>query len=227
MRVALNAGLLLNDRSNGMRGGTLFGSHKAETLVRSRLDRDLLRRNFQNVGNILEHRRNVLRDFRPFKRHSCINVDNGEPVVYQQVADVLQQQKTRYPLVAWIGIREVFPDVSEPGCAEERIHDGVEQDVGVGVSVEPFPVRDLHSAKDQLAPFGKAVDVVSESDAGVDGSYLISNVVNSSTGGFHASLTFVTSDDRGPTFTRWINSSRGERSPCASISTLPFVILRV
>jgi hypothetical protein len=45
----------------------------------------------------------------------------------------------------------MLSDIAERGGAEERVHDGVQQDIRVGVAEETEGVRDFHAAENQLA----------------------------------------------------------------------------
>jgi hypothetical protein len=47
----------------------------------------------------------------------------------------------------------MFSDIAERCGAEERVHDGVQQDIRVGVTEETEGVRDFHAAKNQRSPF--------------------------------------------------------------------------
>src|SRR5215203_2746279 len=66
---------------------------------------------------------------------------------------------------ALVGVGKVLADVAEAGRSEQRVDDGVGQDVGVAVAGEPgFGLLDLHAAEDQAATGRQAVGV--EADAG-------------------------------------------------------------
>jgi hypothetical protein len=45
----------------------------------------------------------------------------------------------------------MFSDIAERGGAEERVHDGVQQHIRIGVTEETEGVRDFHAAEDQGA----------------------------------------------------------------------------
>ncbi len=45
----------------------------------------------------------------------------------------------------------MLADVAEARRAEQRVADGMQQHIGIGVAVEPFRVLDLDAADDQLA----------------------------------------------------------------------------
>ena len=64
-----------------------------------------------------------------------------------------------------VGIREMAADVAQPGRAQQRIADRVQQHVGVGVSGQPQVVGNVDAADDELAAGGEGVDVEAVADA--------------------------------------------------------------
>ena len=56
-------------------------------------------------------------------------------------------------------------DVAQPGGAEERIAQGMDEHVAVGMGREAVAVGDLHAAQDQPAAGGEGVDVETVADA--------------------------------------------------------------
>lgn len=147
-----------------MSSSTLFGSHKAESFVGRGLDGYLLRRNIQDAGNVCQHIRNIRGDLRSFQHDRGVNVDDGKSMLLQQIADMLQKQHAGNSPIAGIGVGEVLPDVAKTCSAEESIHDGVEQDIGVRMPVETFVVWNVHSSEGELPSPGKTVNVVSETN---------------------------------------------------------------
>jgi len=61
--------------------------------------------------------------------------------------------------------RKVNADIAEPRRAKDRIHDGVEQDIGVRMTIEPVRRRYLNTAENQSAPFGEAMHVIADPGA--------------------------------------------------------------
>ncbi len=58
-------------------------------------------------------------------------------------------------------------DVAQAGRAEQRVGDGVQQRIGVGMAEQAARVRNLHAAQDQLAALHQRVHVVALADADV------------------------------------------------------------
>src|ERR687898_2044345 len=61
-----------------------------------------------------------------------------------------------------LGGREMLADVAQRGRTEDRVGDGVEQDIGVGMPVQPPIVRDLDPAEDQTPSRREAMSVVAD-----------------------------------------------------------------
>jgi hypothetical protein len=69
------------------------------------------------------------------------------------------------PLERGVCIRKVVSDIPFSCCAQERVGDGMREDIGVGMTVETAIVKDFNSAKDQLAAFGETMHIISNSNA--------------------------------------------------------------
>ena len=53
-------------------------------------------------------------------------------------------------------------DVARRQRAEQRIGDGVDEHVGVGVSLQTFRMRDLYATEHERSAFDKSVHVVAD-----------------------------------------------------------------
>ncbi len=58
-------------------------------------------------------------------------------------------------------------DIAQTCRTEQRVGNGVQQRIGIGVSEQPFFKWDFNSAKYQLSAFGQLVDIVALSDTDV------------------------------------------------------------
>ena len=58
-------------------------------------------------------------------------------------------------------------DVAQARGAEQRVGNGVQQRIGVGMAEQPTRVRNVHAAEDQLAALHQRVYVVALADANV------------------------------------------------------------
>ena len=64
--------------------------------------------------------------------------------------------------IADVVVGKALPNVAEGRRAEQRIHDCVGQDVGVGVAVQSLFKRNFNAAEDELSPGCKAVGVFAD-----------------------------------------------------------------
>ena len=56
-------------------------------------------------------------------------------------------------------------DVAEGGRAKHRIADRMQEHISVGVSREPSLIGDFDAAQDELAPWGKLMEVYPDANA--------------------------------------------------------------
>ena len=59
-----------------------------------------------------------------------------------------------------IAVRKMRADIAHGGGAEQGVDDGVEEHVGIGMSLKTGSVRNQNAAKLERPPLGKAVRVV-------------------------------------------------------------------
>ena len=51
------------------------------------------------------------------------------------------------------------PDVAQTGRTQQRIGDGMQQGIRIGVAEQPFFIRDIHATDDELAARDQLMDV--------------------------------------------------------------------
>src|SRR5207249_2340612 len=113
----------------------------------------------------------------------------------------------------------MLADISQGRCSKKGIANGMKQDVGIRMPQQTQLRGNVDASQDQLPLWTQAMNIVAEPRA--DHFYLILNPENWCWHGSQATLTSVTSANRGPTLTCWIKSSTPERSPSTLISTFP------
>src|SRR5277367_2158610 len=64
-----------------------------------------------------------------------------------------------------IAVREMHSDIAQAASSQNRVSDGVAQDVGVGMSVEAEVGRNLNASQDQLSSANNAMAVPPKSSA--------------------------------------------------------------
>ena len=79
-----------------------------------------------------------------------------------EFAGVGEDLQTADAADGFIGIGEMVADVTFADGTEKGIGDGVGQNVGVGVTLQPAMVRNDDATENEGASFAKAVDVVTE-----------------------------------------------------------------
>ncbi len=153
---------------------SLFIPDKPQSLMCCRLDGDLLHGDLEGVGNVLTHQLGVGGNPRLLEDNGRIDIHHREAMLCKQIRNMLQEDKARDAFVPGVGIGKMLPDVSQRRSPEQRVTDGMEQDVGIGVTFKSQPVWYFHSAEDELSVRYQPVDVVSESNTvqGLNGSTL-------------------------------------------------------
>ena len=76
-----------------------------------------------------------------------------------------QQRQTVRSGKCGVIVREKLPDVAHGGRAEQRIHDGVREHVGIRMTEQAGLVRDIDAAEDKPAAADEAMHVISVSNA--------------------------------------------------------------
>ena len=117
----------------------------------------------EDGGDIVPHLLNVGCQFRALGDDGRVYIAESVPLGIGQRHDVGQELETVGPFVAWVGVGEMFPDVSFRNGPENGVGDGVQQNVGVGVTEKALVVRDVHPSQDQPASFHQAVHVITMS----------------------------------------------------------------
>ena len=103
-------------------------------------------------------------DTRRLREEGGVDILGRPPRLLHEADDLAQQNLTVSVSEALVGGGEMLADVTQRGRAEECVGDGVEQDVGVRMPVQPPIVRDLDAAEDQATSRRKAVSVVADAD---------------------------------------------------------------
>ncbi len=108
--------------------------------------------------------------FRFLRHDGDVDVLN-RPTPAKFVERAIQELLAGRPLPARIGVRKAIPDVARPGRPQERVHDGMQHDVAVGMPLESARVIDGDAAEKEAPTGDQLVDVEPESDRHVSGDY--------------------------------------------------------
>ena len=106
--------------------------------------------------------RTQLRSFADYRRVDVCNAVAGGGDFCD---DRLEKLRRVGALPLRVVVGEVRADVAERRRAKERVDEGVEKRVRVGVPVKPNLSRELHASEDETPALGEPVRVVSEADS--------------------------------------------------------------
>ena len=76
----------------------------------------------------------------------------------------LQKYFAPHRVPAGVGIREEMPDIGLPDGSQNRIANGVHQDIRIGMAVQALRVRYLDTAEEELATLDQPMDVIAYTD---------------------------------------------------------------
>ena len=104
-------------------------------------------------------------DFGALGEDHAIQIHNPPPRLGHPVAGDAEHSGRIPPPVCRISVGEELADVAEGCCPEERIGDGVEEDVCIAVAEGHPVVRDRDPTEHERRARPEAVGVVAEADA--------------------------------------------------------------
>ena len=104
------------------------------------------------------------REPRRLAYHHHVHITDREAGHAYSCDDVGQQREAVGPLIGWVVVRKELPDVAQTGRTEQRVDDGVGQDVGIRVTGKPEWVGNGHATQDQGATGLEPVRIVPDSD---------------------------------------------------------------
>lgn len=82
-----------------------------------------------------------------------------------QSNDMFQEKHASRASVFLVRVREVFPDIPQGQASQQRIHDGMGQNIGVGMAQKSHRMRDFHTSEDQFPALSPTVYIISYSDS--------------------------------------------------------------
>lgn len=156
---------MLGEQRDGVGGPALASADETEGLAGCRFYGNLEKGDLQSVRDVLAHPVNIRSDLGLFEHEGGVDIHDLEPVLREQVCDVLEQDHAGDSLEAGIAVGKVPPDIPERRGAQESVGDGMEEHIRVGMPFEAAIIRDLHAADDAWSSCNEAVDIVSKSYA--------------------------------------------------------------
>lgn len=143
-----------------MAGDRFLSALGAGALGGGRLDIDSEVVYGQPGGDLAAHLRRPLGDPGAFGYDGDIHVARFPTGIRKHLRHQLQHGQTRRIAPPCVGIGEVLADVAQAGAAEKGVHDGVQENVGVGVPLQAQPVIEADTAEYEAATRDETVDVV-------------------------------------------------------------------
>ena len=105
------------------------------------------------------------RQFRPFQNDRGIHIPDPITPCGGERPHPFQQDQAGDVPVGGIRVRELPADVTQTRGAQDRVADGMDQDIGIRMALKPLFVRDFHPAQNQPSSGRKTVAVVAETDS--------------------------------------------------------------
>ena len=102
----------------------------------------------EGIGNVLAHRRDMGRQFGGLAKQRGVDVAQLVAVAGQNGGNLAGQRQRVSALVGGVGIGKMFADIAQGSRAQHGIHNGVQQNIGIGMPQQPFFVRNFHTAQD-------------------------------------------------------------------------------
>src|SRR5260370_38459376 len=101
----------------------------------------------------------------PLTDDNRVEMRDAKPPLVKQFARVLEEKQARSAFPLRIRVRKMRADVAEPGSSQQRVAQGVAQDVAIGMSDRAFVERHMDPAEDQVSPLCQPVQVEADSRA--------------------------------------------------------------
>jgi hypothetical protein len=98
--------------------------------------------------------------FRGFRDDGGIYIYDGGVPIFEHEGDLFEENEAGNIFPAGIVVREVTSDVSLANGTEERIGNGVDENVRIGMSVGPACVGDFDTAENAATPFFERMHII-------------------------------------------------------------------
>ena len=93
-----------------------------------------------------------------------IKIHHSELFIPQKLTDPFQQNLAVDIFVTAISVREMLSDISQTGRAQKGIHNGMGQNIRIGMTQKSQRVGNFHTAQNQLSSFHQLVYIIAVSD---------------------------------------------------------------
>jgi hypothetical protein len=148
-----------------MRGDSFAAANGVDTFVGFGFEVNSFWGKAQRLGEHFAHLGEMRAKLRALKDHNGVDMLDGKPPFVKKLANVFEKVKAVRAFPFGIAIREMRANVAEAGRAEERIANGVREDVAIGMPDRPLAEGNYDAADDEIAASGEAMQVVANSAA--------------------------------------------------------------
>jgi hypothetical protein len=153
---------------HSMRGNTLFAAHPPHILGGGGLDVHTIKRNTEIGGNEDAHVIDICTESGRLSNNRYVGIFCNQITIAQRNNHATQQNSTVNVLISTIGIGKVAPDITQRGCTEQRIAQGMQDNVTVRVRDQTACVRNPDTTKHKRAFATKAMRIEAVSDSHIE-----------------------------------------------------------
>lgn len=157
---------MLGEQRDGVGGPALASADETEGLAGRRFDGNQKWGDLQRVSDVLAHPVHIRSDFRLFQHESGVDVHDVQPVLRQQVCNMLEENQAGDAFETGIAVGKVPADIPQCSRTKKSVGDGMQEQIRIGVSFEASIIRNLHATDNARPSRDEAVDIVSKSYAG-------------------------------------------------------------
>lgn len=170
LRLSASSAYLLNEH-HAMHLDRPALAHRVDPLVRLPLDVHPVERHAQQARDAGPHLVFALAQLRSFENHRHVEIDRHKPAFSDEALRLAQEVSRVARFVSRIIVRKDLPNIRERQCPKQRVGDGVEDDVAVGVADWSSVVLEADATDDERATLPdrghglEAMEVVAVPDA--------------------------------------------------------------
>lgn len=153
------------DSGDGHGGDAFAAAEGAEVFVGGGFDADVTDVEVEGFGDIELHALDVGGDLGFLGDEGGVDIDQAALVKGDLPGGFLEEDAAGDILPAGIGVFEEMADIIFTQGAEDGIADGMQEGIGIRVSIEASEVGNFNAAEDQFPAFDEGMDIVSDADA--------------------------------------------------------------
>ena len=153
------------DQTDRLGGDTFLPTDHADSLSALHLHVDEVRIDPEHLRHLLLHACQVRTEPRSLRDNDRIDVHDAIPLPPHLPDHILQQLQARNTLEPLIGAGVVSAQISFTHRSEQRIAEGMDQGIGIGMSLQTLAVGHFNPAENQLSSGSQRMDVIAAADS--------------------------------------------------------------